>query len=209
MKKAALRALLVLYSVGVLYGYQATASIYALREPEGVETLFTLLREAVQGTIRDESNQQLDWQMVILVMKLIYVVCFNEQALQKILNDENIAILARVIDKSGQEKQKDVTFVWFRLFSFFSKFTGVQNQVLSMPLIKTVFKSLQEGSAIDKKFVLSVLYDFVHNSRTHEIVRSLSWTQGIEVLLNTSLATESMVVSKIFKMLGKDDQIYH
>lgn len=60
--------------------------------------------------------------MMILALKLVYVVCFNEQAMRKILNDENISILRRIGERSGQEKQTSLIFVWFRLLSFFSKY---------------------------------------------------------------------------------------
>ena len=77
-----------------------------------------------------------------------------------------------------------------------------------MPIVRTLFSSLQTGSSNDKKFVLAILLDFVQNIQSHEIIRNLAWTQGVEVLLNSSFATETMTVSKIFQLLTKDPTIF-
>jgi hypothetical protein len=49
-----------------------------MREPEGLVTLFSLLREATEGVIRDEVDQKLDWLLITLTMKLLFVLCFND-----------------------------------------------------------------------------------------------------------------------------------
>ena len=36
--------------------------------------------------------------MVILTLKLIFVVCFNNTAMQRMITDENTAILSRVLE---------------------------------------------------------------------------------------------------------------
>ena len=56
VRKATLRALTVLHSVWVIFGLHVSTSIYALREPEGLDTLFILLRESTEGTIRNEDD---------------------------------------------------------------------------------------------------------------------------------------------------------
>ena len=56
MKKAAVRALLVLYSVVVLFGSDTDHNTNYVREPKGLITLFSLLREATEGSIRDEAD---------------------------------------------------------------------------------------------------------------------------------------------------------
>ena len=77
MKKAAVRALLVLYSAVVLYGADASHNANCMREPEGLITLFSLLREATEGSIRDEADQKIDWLLIRLILKLLFVLCFN------------------------------------------------------------------------------------------------------------------------------------
>ena len=78
VKKAAVRSLIVIYSVAMLYGREALTSVTLLRELAGIQTVFTLLREALDGNIRTESDHKMDWLLVTLLLKLIYVMCFNE-----------------------------------------------------------------------------------------------------------------------------------
>ena len=78
VKKAAVRSLIVIYSVAMLYGREALTSVSLLKELPGIQTVFTLLREAMDGNIRTEADHKLDWLLVTLLLKLIYVMCFNE-----------------------------------------------------------------------------------------------------------------------------------
>ena len=56
VKKAAVRSLIVIYSVAMLYGRDALTSVSLLKELPGIQTVFTLLREALEGNIRTEDD---------------------------------------------------------------------------------------------------------------------------------------------------------
>ena len=62
----------------MIYGKQAVTGVVMLREVAGIQTVFNLLREAIEGNIRSEEDHQLDWLLVGLLLKLIYVMNFNE-----------------------------------------------------------------------------------------------------------------------------------
>jgi len=70
--------------------------------------------------------------------------------------------------------------------------------------IKTLFNALKGASNIDRKFILSILLDVISNAQMYQIVKSLSWTQGLETLLNSSFAAEPIAVSLIFQHLSSD-----
>lgn len=75
--------------------------------------------------------------------------------------DENINLLSRVLESAIEHKRKDLVFQTFRVLSFFSNFVGVQAHLLTLGNIKTLFSLLKEASALDRKFLLSILLDFV------------------------------------------------
>ena len=62
----------------MIYGKQAVTGVVMLREVAGIQTVFNLLREAIEGNIGSEEDHQLDWLLVGLLLKLIYVMNFNE-----------------------------------------------------------------------------------------------------------------------------------
>ena len=58
-------------------------------------------------------------------MKLLFVLCFNDLTQKKMLSDENIKIMGRVLEKSIEEKEASATFMVLRLLTFFSRYLGV------------------------------------------------------------------------------------
>ena len=124
MKRAAIRSLLVLYSAAIIYGLDAITGTALLRESPGIQTLFSLLRDAIQGNIRN-SDDKIDWVFIALLMKLLYVLCFSNKILNRMLVDENVKVLGQAMEKIIEEKRKDLMFLSFRLISFFIKIPAV------------------------------------------------------------------------------------
>ena len=85
------------------------------------------------------------------------------------------------------------------MLSFFSPLEVIKLEIVNMLLVKTLFGALGSGSDLDRKFILSILVDIITNAQMHQIIKSLSWTQGLEKLLNTSFASEPIAVSLIFQ----------
>ena len=71
-------------------------------------TIFALLREAVEGTIRTEHDQQIDWLLIALLIKLINVMSFNKITQNNLIMDENIAVIFRVLERAISEKKRDI-----------------------------------------------------------------------------------------------------
>ena len=131
-------------------------------------------------------------------MKLLYVLCFSERTQKRMMMDENIKLICRVLEKSVEKRWVNMVSLSLRLISFFSKHPVFQVHLVTMANLRTILGALKGASALDRKFILSILLDIVPNVQTHHIVRNLSWSQGIEALLNSSFAAEPMAVSKIF-----------
>ena len=123
--------------------------------------MFNLLREAIEGNIRSEEDHQLDWLLVALLLKLIYIMNFNETTLKKLMVDENMQVISKVLECAIEYKQSDMIYLSFRIISFFSRFVAVQAHILTLTNVKTLFNSLRDASSLDRKFLLSNLLDMV------------------------------------------------
>ena len=105
VKKASVRALLILYSVAVIYGLEGATITAELHEHSGLQTIFALMREAVDGRIRSESDHQIEWQLIALLIKLLYVLCFNKQTQNRMMQEENITVLFQVLQQAIDNKR--------------------------------------------------------------------------------------------------------
>ena len=156
------------------------------------------MREALEGNIRNEEDHLLDWLLIGLLLKLIFVLDFSERTQKRIMVDENLRLISRVMEKSIDAKRLDIQYLSFRVISFFSRYPAFQNYIVTLPVVKTMFASLKEANGLDKKFILSILLDIMSNLSSHKIIKSLSWSQGMELLINTCFNAEPMAVGKIF-----------
>lgn len=120
VKKAAVRALLVILSAAVIYGQNAVMITVQLRETTGIKTIFGLLKEAIEGEIRDEKTQKIAWSLISLLLKLIFVMSFSKIGITRMLESENILILRKLFEKATAEKQSKVLYLTYRVYSFFS-----------------------------------------------------------------------------------------
>ena len=207
VKKAAVRSFLIIYSAAIVYGVEGLPSAFLLREPSGIQTIFALLREAIEGIIRTEDHQQIDWLLIALLIKLINVMCFNKITQNKLIVDEHIKIIFRVLERAISDKKREIQFLCFRLLSLFVENETVKLEIISMLNVKTLFGALKDASNLDRKFIMSILTEIITNSQMHQIIKGLSWAQGLETLLNTCFSSEPMAVSMIFQQLTKDHVI--
>ena len=112
----------------------------------------------------------------MLLIKLTYVLCFSKQTQNKMMVDENIRVILRVFQRAIEDKRKDAVNMFFRLLSFFSSQESIKLQIVNMLNVKTLFQALNDGTGLDRKFILSILVDVIANSQMHQIVKTLSWT---------------------------------
>ena len=131
-------------------------------------------------------------------------MCFNETTQKRLMVDENMQLINQVLETAIEQKKRDLILLSFRLLTFFSKYASVQAYIVTLNTVKTLFNSMKDASGLDRKFLLSILLDIVQNVRTHQIIKSLSWSQGIEVLLQACFENEPMAVGKIFAVLMSD-----
>ena len=54
-------------------------------------------------------------------MKLLYVLCFSERTQKRMMMDENIKLICRVLEKSVEKRWVNMVGLSLRLISFFSK----------------------------------------------------------------------------------------
>ena len=81
----------------------------------------------------------------------------------------------------------------------------VQHQLLDNPfLLKSIYDLFQKADTYSKKFYLSCLIDLFENPRAVALMQNTSWTNGIEMMLNTCLTDEPLATSLIFNRLYKD-----
>ena len=77
--------------------------------------------------------------MISLLLKLIYVLSFNDRTLKKMMIDENILLLVKTYNRATQEKRKGVTFMTLRVLSFLSRFQSVMLEFLTMENVRFMF----------------------------------------------------------------------
>ena len=77
--------------------------------------------------------------MISLLLKLIYVLSFNDRTLKKMMIDENILLLVKIYNRATQEKRKGVIFMTLRVLSFLSRFQSVMLEFLTMENVRFMF----------------------------------------------------------------------
>lgn len=73
--------------------------------------------------------------------------------------------------------------------------------------MKAILDLLPGADELSRKFYLACLSDLLENPRALLTMQNTSWSQGIETLLNTCLASEPLATSLIFNRLHKDVNI--
>lgn len=53
-----------------------------------------------------------------------------------------------------------------------------------------MFSMMKDASPVDLKYILTITLDYIQSVAMHGIMRQLTWTQGLEVILNTSFEAE-------------------
>lgn len=75
--------------------------------------------------------------------------------------DENMQVIAKVLERAIEHKRSDIVYLNFRVISFFSRYAAVQDHILTLNNVKTLFSSLKDATSLDRKFILSNMLDMV------------------------------------------------
>jgi len=71
-------------------------------------------------------------------------------------------------------------------------------------VISSALESLSTKDKIEKKFILSVLYDISASPMTLRIVKEITWKKGIGMLIDYAFMDEPVVTSLIMNNLHND-----
>ena len=166
-----------------------------------------ILRESIEG-YRTNIESSVDWPLVVIIMKLFFVLCFKHEAYNNLQAEDNIEMVKLVLERAIRDQYEDAIIVVYRFLSFFMESVPVQHQLLDNPfLLKSIFDLFPKADGYSRKFYLSCLVDLFENPRAIAMMQNTSWTNGIEMMLNSSLTDEPLATSVIFNRLYRDSVI--
>ena len=164
----------------------------------------SVLQDAMEGRNNDVEIG-IDWTLVTNIIKLLFVLCFKQEAFDNIQAENHIEIIKSVLGRSIKENVDSVIQVTFRLLTFFMDSIPIQHQLLDNHYtVRSILELLPGADDVNRKFYLSCLSDLFENPRALLMMQNTSWSHGIETLLNTCLHTEPLATSLIFNRLHKD-----